>query len=249
MPDHDPDELASFAAILTQHLPGTWTSEFRQHTTHDDQHFLTSDVWDMNQVAEALAGRPLKHDAILTRDDGLRLFLMDHPRHDEEFLVASMAPANTHTEAFRGVREPDGIAISADPEQAAEAITTGLLPRSETALAQVQDNAARISRRSAGADTLVLTWTDTGDLSATTEEWDVAEVLVGNGFVHEPESKSYVLSGDDTAQQAQSVRAAGTQLAAIGIGVVLRHAPHRASLGTMPVAATPQAASRAVRSR
>ncbi|WP_374777018.1 hypothetical protein OG756_33915 [Streptomyces sp. NBC_01310] len=249
MPDHDPDELDSFAAILTQLLPGAWTREFRQHTAHDDQHFLTSDVWDMNQVAEALASRTLEHDVILTRDDGLRLFLMDHPRHDEEFLVASMAPANTPTEAFRGVREPDGIAISADPEQATEAITTSLLPRYETALAQVQDNAARVSRRSAGADTLVLTWTETGDLGATTEERDVAEVLVGNGFVRDPVSESYVLSGDDTAQQAQSVRAAGTRLAAIGIGVVLRHAPHRASLGTMPVAATAQASARTVRSR
>ncbi len=249
MPDHDPDELDSFAAILTQLLPGAWTREFRQHTAHDDQHFLTSDVWDMNQVAQALASRTLKHDVILTRDDGLRLFLMDHPRHDEEFLVAAMAPANTHAEAFRGVREPDGIAIPADPEQAAEAITTGLLPRYESALGQVQDNAARITHRSSGADTLVLTWTETGDLAATTEEADAAEILADNGFVRDPESKSYVLSGDDTAQQARSVRAAGTRLAAIGIGVVLRHAPHRASLGTMPVAATPQATARTVRSR
>ncbi|MFI1060527.1 hypothetical protein ACH4TC_01375 [Streptomyces spororaveus] len=248
MPDHDPDELDSFAAILTQLLPGAWTREFRQHTAHDDQHFLTSDVWDMNQVAEALASRTLKHDVILTRDDGLRLFLMDHPRHDEEFLVASMAPADTHAEAFRGVREPDGIAIPADPEQATEAITTGLLPRYESALAQVQDNAARITRPSAKPDTLVLTWTETGDLSTTTEEPDVAEILARNGFVHEPDGKAYTLSGDDTAEQARSVRTAGAQLTALGVSLALRHAPQRAPLGTAPVAA-PHAPTRTVRSR
>ncbi|OAR22582.1 hypothetical protein A8W25_23490 [Streptomyces sp. ERV7] len=248
MPDHDPDELASFAAILTQLLPGTWTSAHRLHTAHDDQFFLTADVWDMNQVAEVIAHRPLKHDVILTRDDGRRLFLIDHPHHEDEFLVAAMARADTHAEAFRDVREPDGIAIPADPEQATEAITTHLLPRYESALAQVQDNAARITRPSVKADTLVLTWTETGDLSATTEEPDVAEILANNGFAHDPESKAYVLSGDDTAQQAHSVRTVGARLAALGVGVALRHAPHRAPLGTTPVA-TPQAPARQVRSR
>lgn len=247
MPDHDPEELDSFAAILTQHLPGSWTQALRQHTTHDDRHTLTADVWDMNRVADALAQHPLKHDVILTRDDGRRLFLMDHPRFEDEFLVAAMAPADTHAEAFRGVPEPDGITITADPEQAADAIATQLLPRYETALAQVQDNAARIARTSTRPDTLVLTWTETGDLTTTTQDPDLVKILTEHGFVHEPDSTVYALSGDDTAEQARAVRAAGAQLTALGTGLAL-HAPQRATLGTTPVAA-PHSAPRTVRSR
>lgn len=247
MPDHDPEELDSFAAILTQLLPGTWTRELRQHTAHDDQFVLTADVWDMNRVADALAQHPLKQDVILTSEDGRRLFLMDDPRYEDGFLVSAMAPADTHAEAFRGVPEPDGITITADPEQAADTIATQLLPRYETALAKVQDNAARIARASARPDTLVLTWTETGDLTTTTEDPDVAKILTEHGFVHGPDSTVYSLSGDDTAEQARAVRAAGTQLTALGTGLAL-HAPQRVPLGTTPVAA-PHSAPRTVRSR
>ncbi|MFD3808070.1 hypothetical protein ACFWTC_31760 [Streptomyces sp. NPDC058619] len=249
MPDHAPEELDSFAAILTQLLPGTWTRELRQHTFHDDQFFLTADVWDMNHVAEALAQHPLTQDVILTRDDDQRLFLMDHPRYEDEFLIAAMAPANIHAEAFRGVGEPDGFTINADdPEMAADTIASNLLPRYENALAQVQDNASRISRASAQAETLVLSWTETGDLTTTTDDPDMAKILVNNGFVHEPDSTAYALSGDDTAEQARSVRTAGSQLSALGVSVALRHASQRAPLGTTPVAA-PHAPTRTVRSR
>ncbi|MER6516638.1 hypothetical protein ABT246_07175 [Streptomyces sp. NPDC001553] len=249
MPDHDPEELDSFAAILTQLLPGTWTRELRQHTTHDDQFFLTADVWDMNRVADALAQHPLKQDVILTSEDGRRLFLMDHPRYEDEFLVAAMAPADTHAEAFRGVPEPDGITITADPEQAADAIATQLLPRYETALAQVQDNALGLNRASAQPDTLVLNWTESGDLTATTDRADVAEVLTAHGFVHDPGQQTYVASGDDTAHQAQCVRAAGTALGALNIGVTLRNAPHRGTPATRPLPAPRPAGANTARSR
>ncbi|MFG2979389.1 hypothetical protein ACGFYY_41190 [Streptomyces sp. NPDC048331] len=248
MPDHDPEELDSYAAILTPLLPGTWTRELRQHSAHDDQFFLTADVWDMNRVADALAQHPLKQDIILTSEDGRRLFLMDHPRYEDEFLVAAMAPADTHAEAFRGVPEPDGITITADPEQAADAITTQLLPRYETALAQVQDNARRLNRASAQPDTLVLNWTESGDLTATTDRAEVADVLTTHGFVHDPDQQTYVASGDDTAHQAQCVRSAGTALGALNIGVTLR-APHRGTPATWPLPAPRPAGANIVRSR
>ncbi|MCY0933831.1 hypothetical protein [Streptomyces sp. H34-S4] len=233
--DRDPDELDSFAAILTQHLPGTWTQELRQHTDHDDRQNLTAAVWDMNHVAEALAQNPPNHDVVLTHEDGRRLFLIDHPRYEDEFLIAAMAPVGTAAEAFRGVREPDGIVISADPEQAADDITTNLLPRYETALAQVQDNAAGLSQPSVQPGTLVLTWTESGDLTASTDRADVADTLTAHGFVHDPGQQTYVASGDDTAHQAQCVRAAGAALGALNIGVSLRHAPHRGTPPTAPV--------------
>ncbi|MFD8982846.1 hypothetical protein [Streptomyces sp. NPDC059564] len=249
MPDHAPEELDSFAAILTELLPGTWTRELRQHTAHDDQFFLTADVWDMNRVADALAQHHLKQDVILTRDDGRRLFLMDHPHYEDEFLVAAMAPSDTHAEAFRGVAEPDGITIPADPAQAVFVIATQLLPRYETALAQVQDNALRLDRASAQPDTLVLTWTESGDLTATTDRSEVAEVLTAHGFVHDPGQQTYVASGDDTAHQAQCVRAAGAALGALNIGVTLRNAPQRGTPATKPLPAPRPAAANTVRSR
>lgn len=245
--DRDPDELYSFAAILTQHLPGTWTQELRQHTGHDDRQELIADVWDMNRVAHALAQHPPTHDVILTRHDGLRLFLIDHPRYDDEFLVAAMAPADTPAEAFRGVREPDGIAIDADPEQAADAITAILLPRYEAALAQVQDNAARLSHPSQ-PETLVMTWTESGDLAASTERTDVAGILTAHGFLHDGQ-QTYVASGDDTAHQAQNVRAAGSALGALNIGVTLRHGPLRGTPTTTPLPAPRPSSPTTARSR
>ncbi|MGW3056510.1 hypothetical protein ACWC98_11295 [Streptomyces goshikiensis] len=249
MPHHDPDELDSYAVILTHLLPGTWTRELRQHDIHADQHVLTASVWDMNQVAEALAARPLEHDVILTRDDGRRLFLMDHPRYEDEFLIAVMAPVGVHAEAFRGVREPDGIAIPGDPERAAEAVITDLLPRYETALAQVNANTARLTSAASRPDTLVMTWTESGDLSVSTDHGEVAEILTGNGFVPDTDRHTYLLSGDDTAHQAQCVRAVGIALGVIHVGVSLQSAPHRSAPTTTRVPAPRPPAPNALRSR
>ncbi|MFJ6934664.1 hypothetical protein ACIQV2_15820 [Streptomyces globosus] len=249
MPAHHHEELGAFAAILTQLIPGAWAHQLRQHTPHDDQFFLTSDVWDTNQVAEAIATTTLTHDAILARDDGLRLFLMDHPRHEDTFLIAAMAPADTAAEAFRGVREPDGIAISDDPEQAADAITTRLLPRFEAALAHVRDNAARLTATAAGPHTVEMTWTDDGALTAAATGDKAARILVANGFIHDPDRQEYVLSGDDTAVQARHVRTAGTQLAALGIGVALRHPTPITAVDTRPVPVPRQHAAGKARSR
>ncbi|MFI8105164.1 hypothetical protein [Streptomyces sp. NPDC086023] len=249
MPAHRHEELGAFAAILTQLLPGAWTHQLRRHTAHDDQFFLTSDVWDMNQVAEAIVTTTLTHDAILTRDDGLRLFLMDHPRHEDTFLIAAMAPADTAAEAFRGVPEPDGIAISDDPEQAADAITTRLLPRYETALAHVRDNAARLTATAAGPHTIEMTWTEDGSLTAAATSDKSAQILAANGFIHDPDRQTYVLSGDDTAVQARHVRTAGTQLAALGIGVTLRHPAAHPAIDTTPVPVPRQHTAGKARSR
>lgn len=246
--DRDPDELYSFAAILTQHLPGVWTQELRQHTSHDDRQELTADVWDMNHIAEALAQHPPNHDVVLTRDDGRRLFLIEHPRYDDEFLIAAMAPAGATAEAFRGVREPDGIVIPADHEQAAEDIVATLLPRYETAWAQVQDNAGRLAHPSVQPETLVMTWTESGDLAVSTERADVAGILTAHGFVHDGQ-QTYVASGDDTVHQAQSVRAAGSALGALNIGVTLRHGPLRGTPTTTPLPAPRPSRPNTVRSR
>lgn len=146
MHDPTPDTgLGSFVAVLAGELPGAWTSTYHpDHGGTNDHDALTDHVWDMNDVADTLAKYTVDHYAVLTRDDGSRLFVADPLGHGEGYLIAAMAPTDAPDEAFRGVREPDGIAVDADPFSAAEDIHYDLLPRYDKALAQVRANAARL---------------------------------------------------------------------------------------------------------
>ncbi|MEU3188415.1 hypothetical protein ABZ707_30110 [Streptomyces sp. NPDC006923] len=241
MPDpRDTRDLESFAMALADELPGQWRSEYHRHAVYDDQFSLSEDVWDMNLVSAAIAEYVLEHDAVLTRDDGARLYVTGRPRQDEEYLVAVMAPKNV-PEAFRGVREPDGIAVPDDPFRAADDITAHLLPRYDKALAQVQHNAQSLAPRAAapsgGADQVVMTWADDGRLVARPASETAASVLRETGFVYDKRQQTYALSGDDTATQGRSVRAAGARLSALGIGVVIRNAPSKPALDTATQAA------------
>ncbi|MFD7017497.1 hypothetical protein [Streptomyces sp. NPDC059928] len=238
---HDPTSdtsLGSFAAVLAGELPGAWTS-----TYHPDRgglnvhHTLTDHVWDMNEVADALARRTVEHCAVLTRDDGTRLFVTDPPGHGEGYLIAAMAPTGVPDEAFRGVREPDGIAVAADPFSAAEDIHYDLLPRYDKALAHVRTNADRLAARPAAEpDRVVMTWSGDALVVDKPERFDVARALSEVGFAFDAESDAYVLSGDNSARQAASVQAASHRLSKLGIGVVLPTRKARPALGTTAVA-------------
>ncbi|MFB7270787.1 hypothetical protein [Streptomyces sp. NPDC056244] len=239
MPDpRDTRDLESFAAALADELPGHWRSEYHRHTAYPDQFSLAEDVWDLNLVSAAVAEDVLEHDAVLTREDGARLYVTGRPRQDEEYLVAAMAPPGIAPEAFRGVREPDGIAVPDDPFRAADDITADLLPRYDKALAQVQHNAQGFAEQQAapagaGAERVVMTWADDGRLVARPGSEEAAAILRENGFVHD-EQHAYVLSGDDTAVQGRSVRSAGARLSALGIRVMMRNPPSKPALDTTP---------------
>ncbi|MFE9601587.1 hypothetical protein [Streptomyces hokutonensis] len=226
--------LASFAAVLAGELPGAWTSTYhpdRGGTAGHDA--LTDRVWDMNDVAHALARDAVDHCAVLTRDDGTRLFVADRPGPGEGYLIAAVAPADAPAEAFRGVREPDGIAVGADPFSAAEDIHYDLMPRYDKALAQVRTNAIRIAASSAAEpEHVVMTWSGGTLVVERPDREDITGVLTGHGFVLDTERDVFVLSGDDSARQAASVRAAGHRLSELGVGVVLRNPGVRPALGT-----------------
>ncbi|PAU44686.1 hypothetical protein CK936_33455, partial [Streptomyces albireticuli] len=143
-------DLESFAQVLAGELPGRWTSQYHRHAEYSDQFPVAEDVWDMNLVSGAIAEYVLGHDAVLTRDDGARLYVTGRPGHPDEYLVGAIAPTGFEPEAFLGVQEPDGIAVPDDPFRAAEDIASDLLPRYEKAAAQVQHNAAH-PRAGAGA--------------------------------------------------------------------------------------------------
>lgn len=230
--------LGSFAAVLAGELPGAWTSTYhpnRGGTTGHDA--LTDQVWDMNDVAAALARRAVDHCAVLTCDDGTRLFVADRPGPGEGYLIAAMAPADAPTEAFRGVREPDGITVAADPFTAAEDIHYDLLPRYDKALAQVRTNTARLASSSAAEPAhVVMTWSGGTLVVERPDRDDITGVLTGHGFALDTARNVFVLSGDDSARQAASVRAAGHRLSELGVGVVLRNPPARPALGTAAAA-------------
>ncbi|MBV9025568.1 MAG: hypothetical protein JO362_17650 [Streptomycetaceae bacterium] len=182
---NDTRDLASFAAVLAGELPGCWMSEYHRHTECRDQFSLAEDVWDMNLVSGAIAGHLLEHAVVLTGDDGTRLYVIAHPRCDEEFLVAAMAPPGFQAEAFRGVREPDGIAVSDDPFRAAEDIVVDLLPRYEMAIAEVQHNSASPGPppvTPACAPEHTVTWCGDSLLTAQPENQEVAKALHQGGF-------------------------------------------------------------------
>ncbi|NEC66996.1 hypothetical protein [Streptomyces sp. SID9727] len=235
MHDPTPDtSLGSFATVLAGELPGTWTSTY--HPDRSGLDVVTDAVWDMNEVAEALAKHPVDHCAVLQRSDGTRLFVAEQPGHAEGYLIAALAPADAPAEAFRGVREPDGIAIDADPFSAAEHLTFDLLPRYYVAAHQVFKNTEHLTREAPTEERLVMTWSDGALVVDEPDRADITRVLTDHGFVHDTARSVLVLPGDDTARQAASVRATGERLSALGIDTVLRHPQTRPALGTTPVA-------------
>ncbi|MFD9793346.1 hypothetical protein ACFWXK_20630 [Streptomyces sp. NPDC059070] len=225
-PNRDRD-LESFATVLAEHLPGTWTAAFHAHAHEQDQLRHAEDVWDLDLVADAIATHPLGQDAHLTSGDGTRLYVTVRPGHDEEFLVAALAPTHLFPpKAFSGVREPDGIAVPADPERAARAIAADLLPRYALAVAQVRHHALNPPQPAPDLmqEQVVMIWGEDGSLAATATTRPAAEVLIAEGFVWQAAANAYVLSGDDTRAQAHTVQAAGARLAHLGIPTLLRTA-------------------------
>ncbi|MEV8125407.1 hypothetical protein AB0P07_15095 [Streptomyces sp. NPDC085944] len=249
---HDPipdTSLASFATVLAGELPGAWTSTYHPDLgSLDVRDILTDHVWDMNDIAEALARHPLDHCAVLQRHDGTRLFVTDPLGDGEGYLIAAIAPHDVPAEAFRGVREPDGITVEADPFSAAEAVTVDLLPRYYVAVHHVFANAEQLTPTSSDAQRLVLTWSEGALVVDKPERADVTQVLTDHGFVLDADRGVLALPGDDTARQAASARAVGNRLSQLGISTSLGHPSARPAPGTTP-AAVPSTASAAPSAR
>ncbi|MDX3523267.1 hypothetical protein [Streptomyces scabiei] len=231
------DSLNSFAAVMAGELPGQWSSQNHPdlggHAAHDDP---TAGVWDMDQVANALAQHGVDHWAVLTRpSDGTRLFVMDRKGRDDGFLIAAMAPENLPAEAFRGVREPDGIAVDANPFRAAKHVRLRLLPRYEQALAQVRDNASHLAPASARVEqTVVMTWSGEDLVTAEPDRDDIVQTLTEYGFAFDEDRHVFVLCDRDSARVAAAVRTVGHRLSELGVGVLVSRPPGRPALATAP---------------
>ncbi|MFJ7997483.1 hypothetical protein ACIQ7D_10105 [Streptomyces sp. NPDC096310] len=252
--------LASFADVLAGELlktwnsaPGAWTSTHHTSAHKDDLAALTERIWDMNLVAERLAQRPLRQAAVLTRQDGAQLVVLDRNDALGGFLIAALAPRDLPDKAYRGVREPDGIAVSDDPFLSAALVTDDLLGRFEIALAEVRHNATHPSftsapTRASHAETVILTWQPDGSLATARVSDSAASVLVAHGFVDDEQTGGYRLSGDDTAVQARAVRDSGRQLEALGITTTLQH-PTARPAATAPAAVATRSRAQSARTR
>ncbi|MFC9131388.1 hypothetical protein ACFT4A_31745 [Streptomyces sp. NPDC057099] len=239
MHDHDTSErLASYADVLAGELSGTWTSSHLPPDAKDDLAELTDRIWDLDLIAASLAEHPLKQAAVLTRTDSAQLVVLD--RHDsrEGFLIAAVAPGDLPDEAYRGVNEPNGIALTDDPFTGAELVAGDLLARYDAALAQARLNATEEMLPSQ-PDRLVLTWQPDGSITTAPVDNRSGAILIANGFVQDPQSGIYRLNGDDSRAQARALRALGPQLDAIGIGTSVQHPPDRTPPTSTPASAPP----------
>ncbi|MGW6454404.1 hypothetical protein ACWF94_00510 [Streptomyces sp. NPDC055078] len=243
MHDHDTSErLASFADVLAGELPGTWTSSHLPADAKDDLAELADRIWDLDLIAASLAEHPLRQAAVLSRPDGAQVAVLN--RHDERdgFLIAAVAPRTLPDEAYRTVPEPNGIALTDDPFLSAEQIVGDLLARYDSALAQVRHNALGGIQPSQ-PDRVVLTWQPDGSVATVPVDDRASATLVANGFVQDPQSGIYRLSGDDTQAQARALREIGPQLDALGIDTALQHPAGRTAPASAPASMPPVPAS------
>ncbi|MEW1699035.1 hypothetical protein ACIQCR_31240 [Streptomyces sp. NPDC093249] len=236
MYDTDPSDLESFATILAGELPGRWTSQYHPDHGGTDYDHLATAVWDMDQTVHAIATYGISHCAVLTRtEDDTRLLVIEHLAQGEGFFVAALAPAGLPDAAYAGVREPDGLAVPADPFHAAEATTLHLLPRYADSVAHARRNAAALT--SPLPEQVDLTWSDGVLTTPVPGSVPLARLLAEHGFVHDLRQNLLVLPGDDTAVQAQAVRAVGARLAELGVGVGMRHPDPSAPAASRPLPA------------
>ncbi|MFD4786522.1 hypothetical protein ACFWN1_05465 [Streptomyces sp. NPDC058459] len=240
---HDPtsERLASYADILAGELPNTWASSLLPADAKDDLTDLAERIWDLDLVAAHLAEYPLTEAAVLSRADGAQLAVLN--RHDsrDSFLLAALAPPALPDEAYRAVPEPNGIALGDDPFLGAEQVVGDLLVRYDRALAQVRRNALA-SIRLSQPDRLVLTWQLDGSIATAPADDRAGAVLTAHGFMQDPPSGLYRLSGDDTQAQASALRAIGPRMDALGIDTALQNpaggnAPTAAPASAPPVPA------------
>ncbi len=244
MHDHDTSgRLASYADVLADQLPGTWTTTHLPTKDKDDPSHLTDlaelaeRIWDLDLAAASLAEQPLQQAAVLSRPDGAQLAVLDRHDSDDGLLIAGVAPRALPDDAYRAVREPHAIALAGDPFLDAEQVTDDLLVRYDTAIAEVRHNTLGGTQPSQ-PDRLALTWQPDGSI-ATAPVGEVAgPILTAAGFVQDNQTGIYRLDGDDTRAQARTMRAIGPQLDSLGITTVLQHPASRTSPPSAP-ATTP----------
>jgi hypothetical protein len=178
--------------------------------------------------------------------------VIERPLRPRQYLVAPLEPEGFAPHHFRGVHEPNGIAVPDDPIRAAAAITRRLLPRYRQAREVVRHHARtqpEPPHRPPAAEvtqTLTLIWYPDGAVGAphASVPDDARMVLYSHCFHYSPHESAFLLPASySDAERALLLQSAIRQLTNQGIGVNLR----RAAPTTAPPTAPPP--SRLVRTR
>ncbi|MCY0954963.1 hypothetical protein [Streptomyces sp. H27-S2] len=234
-----PDGLAAFGEALAARLPGTWNSTDSLNPAYQDR-FLTLDTpWDAGHAGYVATNFPLAREVFLRRADGAHFLIFDRLRHPRQFLICALEP-DLHHDAFYGVAEPNGIAISCDPPRAASQIARRLLPLYDEALLQVRRQAVRpVPRRAAPAlavGMVSMAWHPDGSVGAVTGVPEATAVLYAVGFQYSPYHQQYLLPASyGDRQQIARIQVASQRLARLGVGITMRPAHPLPKPSVLPV--------------
>ncbi|CAM5326352.1 hypothetical protein [Streptomyces abikoensis] len=234
-------DLSAFADALALRLPGTWTSQYHPHPDYPAQFRIAEELWDMAHAHWAVAEFVLDHDAVLAGPGGKRLYVIDRPLNQNEFIVAALAPPGLDDHLFRGVPEPNGITVGTDPARAAATVARRLLPRYDKALAEVHRRAAIEQapsvQRTARVD---FAWQADGSLTAATDHPGAIDQLHRAGFQPDPRSSgTFALPvALSPTERDQRLRSVALELGALGAHISIRNAPAPAPSASAPAALT-----------
>ncbi|MFB9556868.1 hypothetical protein [Streptomyces roseoviridis] len=237
---------------MATRLPGTWTSEYHRHASYSEQFPVAERLWDTGHVDWAVSEHVLGHHAVLTGSAGEELYVIDRPLRRGQFLVAALEPPGFQPHHFRGVPEPNGIAVSADPVRAAASISCRLLPRHARAVEAVRARARRrpdppAHRQTAPETAKAVTLTRYSDGVLGTPYASVPDeardTLYVSGFQYVPDQGAFLLpAGYGPVATAVRIQVLAARLAQTGIGLNLRHAPTRSRAAAAVTAASAPAA-------
>lgn len=159
--------------------------------------------------------------------------MIPRPHYPRQYLVAPLRPDGFRPHHFRGVDEPNGIAVPDDPVRAAAQVVRRVLPRYAEALNAVRRNALHQPEpphRPAAPEvtkSLTLIWYPDGVVGAPSASVPAVArtVLYACYFQYSPHEAAFVLPASySTEARALLLQSAVRQLTVQGIGVNFRHA-------------------------
>ncbi|MFD3997417.1 hypothetical protein [Streptomyces sp. NPDC058583] len=194
-------------------------------------------LWDTGHVDWAVSEHVLGHHAVLTGRAGEELYVIERPRHRDQFLVAALEPPGFQPHHFRGVPEPNGIVASADPGRAAATVGRRLLTRYAMAVEAVRAQArlrpeppAHRQAPPGTAEAVTLTRYGDGVLGSpyASVPAEGRDALYLSGFQYVPDQGAFLLpAGYGPIGTAVRIQVLAARLAQSNIGLNLRHAPTR----------------------
>lgn len=129
--------IGDFARDLIERLPGKWTVRVENYALKLWQEDLASCLWSTGPVADTLDQHRMPWAAILQRDDGVELTVLNAPDHDL-YHVGALTCRDVYPDEL--VTPPPGVTVHPTPDGAATVIRTHLLPDFARAVLHCQVN-------------------------------------------------------------------------------------------------------------